>query len=369
LREPDPLKVGGGGAMRYAVILAGGWGERLWPMSTRSRPKQLLALDGERTLVSRTLDRVAPLVRLDESLAMTSESLREMMIPELPLVPPERIVGEPIGRNTAPAIALAARILALHDPEALLVVLPADHLIGEDSEFRRTLALAIEAAETERALVTIGIRPTRPETEYGYVRIGSPSATGGVLHARSFHEKPDRATAEAFVAAGEYLWNSGMFVWRADRFLEEVERHLPEVASALRAVSARPGERAFLGEVRGYYEAVPSISVDYGVMEKADRVLVVPAGFAWDDVGAWPALSRVWGVDGSGNSSRGDALLLDSDGCVVYSEEGTVAVLGMSDVVVARTGDATLVCPKDRARDVRLIVEELKRRGAGKGDR
>jgi mannose-1-phosphate guanylyltransferase len=355
--------------MRYAVILAGGWGERLWPMSTRRRPKQLLALDGGRTLVSRTLDRVAPLVKIDESLAITSESLREAMVPELPLVPCERVVGEPVGRNTAPAIALAARILVLRDPDALLVVLPADHMIVDDSGFRRTLTLAIEAAEKERALVTIGIRPTRPETEYGYVRVGSPSATVGVRNVLSFHEKPDPATAEAFVAAGEYLWNSGMFVWRADRFLEEVERHLPEVARALRAVSAGPGEQTFQAEVRGYYEAVPSISVDYGIMEKADRVLVVPAGFAWDDVGAWPALARVWGVDDSGNSARGDVLLVDSDGCVVYSEDGTVAVLGMSDVVVARTGDATLVCPKDRARDVRLIVEELKRRGAGKKDR
>jgi mannose-1-phosphate guanylyltransferase len=355
--------------MRYAVILAGGRGERLWPMSTPSRPKQLLALDGETTLVARTLDRIAPLVRLDESLAMTSESLRETIASELRLVPAERIVGEPVGRNTAPAIALAARILTRSDPDALLVVLPADHVIGGDSEFRETMAIAIEAAEAERALVTIGVRPTRAETEYGYVRVGDSSATEGVLGVRSFHEKPDRATAEEFVRAGEYLWNSGMFVWRGDRFLEEIERHLPDVARALRRVSARPGEPAFRTEVRHYYDAVPSVSVDYGVMEKADSVLVVPARFTWDDVGAWPALSRVWGADGSGNTVRGDALLVDAKGCVVYSEEGTVAVLGMSDVVVARTGDATLVCSKDRARDVRLIVEELKRRGAIKGDR
>ena len=352
--------------MRYAVVLAGGWGERLWPMSTRRRPKQLLRLAGEGTLVGETLGRIAPLVALDGSLVMTSAALRSRILPELSLIPEQRVVGEPVGRNTAPAIALAAHLLVSADPDAVMIVLPADHLIDGTEAFLASIDLACRAAESERALVTLGIRPTRPETEYGYIRAGSKATTDGVLRVESFEEKPDLATAESFVAAGGYFWNSGMFVWRADRLLEDVETHLPDVARALDSVRGAPGDAAFGAELEVYCNAVPSVSIDYGIMEKSDAVLVVPASFAWDDVGSWSAMARVWAADSDGNAVEGDAILTDAGGCVVYSEDGLVAVMGLSDVIVARTGDATLVCSKDRARDVRLIVRELERRGAFK---
>jgi mannose-1-phosphate guanylyltransferase/mannose-6-phosphate isomerase len=349
--------------MRYAVVLAGGWGERLWPMSRRDRPKQLLPLRGERPLVAETLDRIRPLVEVGASVVMTNAAIRERLLAELPMIPPERIVGEPRGRNTAPAIALAARVLLSTDPDATLAVLPADHVIDDVAAFRGTMGRAFGAAESERALVTLGIRPTRPETGYGYIRAGAATATAGVFEAARFEEKPDRNRAEAFLREGGYYWNSGMFVWRADRFLEDVGEHLPDVARALDSVTELPGGEGFVDQVRGFYDAAPSVSVDYGVMEKARGVLVVPADFGWDDVGSWEALARLWDGDKRGNVARGAVVALDSEDCVLYSEGGPVAVLGLSGVVVARTPAGTLVCPRDRARDVRLIVEELKRRG------
>jgi mannose-1-phosphate guanylyltransferase len=332
-------------------------------MSRADRPKQLAPLVTDRTLLAETLERVLPLIDVERSIVMTSAALRDLVLAELPGIAPERVVGEPRARNTGPAIALAARVLLSTDPDASLAVLPADHVIADDNAFRRALTLAFAAAESERALVTLGIQPTRPETEYGYIRAGRPSAHDGVFSVASFEEKPGRSRAESLIEAGGYYWNSGMFVWRADRFLADVSAHLPEVARALDRVVSLPGQERFEHEVSDFYEAVPDISVDYGVMEKATGVLVVPADFGWDDVGSWPALRRVWGEGESGNTIRGPVVALDSEDCVLYSEGGPVAVIGLRGLIVAHTPAGTLVCPADRARDVRLVVEELKRRG------
>jgi mannose-1-phosphate guanylyltransferase/mannose-6-phosphate isomerase len=349
--------------MTYAVILAGGWGERLWPLSTRQRPKQLLDLVGEGgSLLADTLARVGPMVSVSDTIIMTSASLDGRIAEAIPSIPGHRIIGEPVGKNTAPAIALAAHLLLREDADALTVVLPADHVVKDAAAFQSAIRTAIEAAEHERGLVTLGIRPTRPETEYGYIRAGAAAGVDGVVVAASFEEKPDRETAAAYVERGGYYWNSGMFVWRADRFLEEVRLYLPEVASALDGVTSSPGEASFARELDAYYAAVPGISVDYGVMEKARRVLMVPAEFGWDDVGAWPALKRIWPTDASGNVAKGDAVVLDSSGCVVYAETGIVAVIGLENVVVVRTENATLVVPAERARDVRDVVRLLKQR-------
>lgn len=347
--------------MIHAVILAGGWGERLWPMSTRSRPKQLLKLAGDESLVRATVRRIAPLASAEGALVLTGEAIRGAIAEELPDVPPGRIIAEPVGKNTAPAIALAARLLLAEDPDAVMVVLPADHVIADEDAFRAAVALAARAADSPRALATLGIRPTRPETEYGYIRPGAESAVPGVFVAEEFTEKPDPATARAFLSGGRHLWNSGMFVWRADRFLEEVARHLPAVADALASVPDL-GDAGFEAAVRRYYDAVPAVSVDYGVMERADGVVVVPAGFGWDDVGSWKALERVWKCDEAGAAARGDAVLIDAERCIVSAEGGVAAVVGVSDVIVAHTSEATLVCAKERAGDVRRVVEELKRR-------
>lgn len=346
--------------MTFAVILAGGWGERLWPMSTRGRPKQLLTLTGDTSLVRSTLLRISPLVAVRRTLVVTNVSLRELIASELPEVPRERVIGEPVGKNTAPAIALAAHLVLAEDPEAVMVVLPADHIIRDDRAFRAAIATAISTAERLGALVTLGIRPSRDETEYGYIEAGDPSAAEGALPVRRFTEKPDKETARRFVGAGGYYWNSGMFVWRADTLLSEIERHLPEIASALSDVPSDPGDRRFNASLIRFYEACPSISIDYGVMEEASGVHVVPVECGWDDVGGWGAVARVWPADGSRNTIRGDAVTVDTSDCVIYSEGGRVAVVGMSGIVVARTPNGTLVCPRDRARDVRGVVEQLR---------
>ncbi len=347
--------------MTHIVILAGGWGVRLWPMSNRSRPKQLLSLGGGSSLLARTLARVAPLAPPERVLAVTSELLRDLMAEELDPVPDERVVGEPTGRNTAPAIALAAHIVVREDPDAMMIVLPADHLISDDEAFRVTLSLALKAASAEGALVTLGIVPTRAETEYGYIEAGGGTGTEGALHVRRFIEKPDRETAERLLDMGGHNWNSGMFVWRASQFLEAVSNFLPDVAVALDAVTAGVGDEAFESQIAAYYDSVPSISVDYGIMERSDNVVVVPSDFGWDDVGAWSALGRIWEPDGDGSSVSGDAILVETDDCIVHAEGGIVAAVGVSDLVIVHTPEATLVCPRDRARDVRRIVDELKK--------
>lgn len=347
--------------MIYPVILAGGWGERLWPMSTPSRPKQVLTLGASRSLVGRTLDRVAPVAVPGRALVMTSAHIGESIPAELPGVPEERIVAEPMRKNTAPAIALAAHILLGEDVDAVMVVLPADHIIGDDDVFRRTLQLAAGAANDRRELVTLGITPSRPDTEYGYIEAGEAVAEG-VHRVRRFTEKPDGETAVRFLEAGGYYWNSGMFIWRADVFLEEVATHLPEVAAALGRVTASPGEPGFAEQMNEFYVKTPSISVDYGIMERTERALVVPADFGWDDVGAWSALGRVWAPDAEGNSSQGDVVLLDSTDCIAYAEGGVAAAVGVSGLVIVHTPDATIVCPKERSRDVRELLAEVRRR-------
>jgi mannose-1-phosphate guanylyltransferase len=332
-------------------------------MSTRTRPKQLLQLVAGESLVRATLRRIAPLAPPSTALVLTNAAIREAIAAELPDVAAERVIGEPVGRNTAPAIALAAALLTAEDPDAVLVVLPADHVIADDAAFRSAVGLAVRAA-LAGGLVTLGIRPTRPETEYGYVEVGAGTAVAGVREAEAFTEKPDAATAAAFLEDGRHLWNSGMFVWRADRFLEEVALRLPDVARAL-AGAPRPGDASFGAWLAAYYGAVPAVSVDYGVMEKASGVVVVPASFGWDDIGAWNALERVWAGGAGTGASVGDVVLVDADRCIVYAEGGVAAVIGLSDIVVAHTPEATLVCPKDRSRDVRRVVEELRRRTRG----
>ncbi len=347
--------------MIYPVILAGGWGERLWPMSTPSRPKQVLTLGGDRSLVGRTLDRVAAAAVTDRALVMTSSQIAETIPVELPGVPAERIIAEPMRKNTAPAIALAAHLLTIEDKDAVMVVLPADHIIGDDDDFRRTIALAADAANELRALMTLGITPSRPDTEYGYIEAGD-GAGSGVFKVRRFTEKPDAATAAEFIGAGGYYWNSGMFIWRADVFLEEVAEHLPDVASALAQVTVPVGAPGFTEQMNAFYEETPSISVDYGIMERTERALVVPADFGWDDVGAWSALGRVWPPDERGNSSQGDVVLLDSNDCIAYAEGGVAAAVGVEGLIVVHTPEATIVCPRARAREVRDLLAEVRRR-------
>ena len=345
------------------VILAGGSGTRLWPVSRSHYPKQFLALTGEQTLLQQTaarlegLDAEAPLVIANvEHRFLAAEQLRAAA------VDPARILLEPEGRNTAPAIALAALQAQREGRDPVLLVLAADHYIGDTAAFHDAVRRAVTLAE-DGYLVTFGIVPTAAETGYGYIQQGEPLGEAGARVAR-FVEKPDAATAEAYVAGGDHLWNSGMFVFRASRYLAELERFEPEIARAARA--ALEGAQQDLDFLRVEPEAfgrAPGISVDYAVMERTEQAAVTPLAAGWSDIGSWSALAGVRGSDAQGNSLRGDCLLEDSEGCVVDADGLLVAGIGLRNLAVVATRDAILVADRERVQDVRRIVDRLKAEG------
>jgi mannose-1-phosphate guanylyltransferase len=354
-REPDtPVAP----TPRFAVVMAGGAGTRFWPRSRVRSPKQLLSIVGGRSMLQETIARLAPLIARERILVVTSRPQARAVRAQLPGLRPRQVLVEPEGRNTAAAIALAALEVARRAPDASMTVLPADHAIGALARFRADLALGLETAERTGALVTFGIVPTHPETGYGYIRAGASLGPGDrVATVDAFVEKPPRERAEALIAGGNAFWNSGIFAWRVTDILRELRAHLPGLVERLERALGRRG-----GLARAY-RGLASISIDHGVLERAAKVAVVRARFPWSDVGSWAAVEPLWRANGGANSVRGRALPVDSRGCVVDSPTRLVALLGVDDLVVVDTPDALLVCRKDRAQDVRLVVDELRRRG------
>ena len=341
----------------YPVILAGGRGERFWPLSRRARPKQLLPLLSERSMLADTLARLDPLAPASAAWILTARDLAPAVRVAVPAVPELQVVGEPTGKNTAPAIALASWWLHGSGADAVAVVLPSDHRIEPADAFRKDLEEAAQVALERSAIVVIGIPATRPETGYGYIEAGERVGSRA-RRVAAFREKPDRETAARYLASG-HLWNAGMFVFTPEVMLKEIRAHAPEIASALEGMP-RPGEAGAEKAIERYYAAVPSISIDYAVMERTRNALVLPARFTWDDLGSWAAMGGD-AQDESGNTIRGRALLEDVAGSVIFAEEGLVAAVGVRDLVIVRTGDVTLVCPRERAQDVRALVERLRR--------
>lgn len=347
----------------YAVIMAGGKGERLWPLSTPERPKPFLPLAGGESLLQATFGRVSPLTGRERVYVVAEERLVGPIRAALNLSPSQFIV-EPQGRNTAPAIGLAALVLSLVDPQAVMAVLPADHLIRDEEGFRRTLALGVEAAQ-EGYLVTLGVEPTYPATGYGYIQRGEPLGVGGetqVWSVRRFTEKPDRATAQAFLEQGGYYWNAGIFVWKATRILEEIDRFLPKLAGVLAQLRPLWGGPAWGETLARLWPEVEEISIDYGVMERADRAAVVPAGFDWQDLGDWRA---VWGVlpkDEQGVAARGEHLAEDTARTLIWGRRGKpVATLGVTDLAIVDTPEALLVADLSRTQEVRDLARRARK--------
>lgn len=354
----------------HPVILAGGRGERFWPLSRRARPKQLLPLLSERPMIADTLERLHGLAPASDTLILTARDLVEAVREAVPEIPPAHVVGEPMGKNTAPAVALASFWLRDAGEDAVVAILPSDHRIGPPERFRAELSEAGRLALERRAVVTFGIPPTRPETGYGYIEVGPALEPGSPVHrVAAFREKPDRPMAERYAADGKHLWNAGLFVFPPAVMLEEVRAHAPEIA---RLLADQPSRLADWdpAALERYYAAAPSISIDYAVMERSQRALVARAGFEWDDVGSWAALGPDAASAGAGaNRVRGPAILEDCHGVMAFGEGGLIAALGVSDLVIVRTGDVTLVCPRDRAQEVRALVARLGEKGDLRGFR
>lgn len=347
------------------TILCGGTGSRLWPMSRALYPKQLLALVSDRTMVQETAGRVADRNRFGAPIIVCNADHRFLIAAQLQQADCAHggIVLEPAGRNTAPAVALAALKAAETEPDALLLVLAADHLIAKPQAFIDAVDRAAPAAEAGY-LVTFGIEPDHPSTGYGYIRLGDGEVTPGIAPVARFVEKPDAETAQAFLNDGGYRWNSGMFLLRADRYLEELERHAPDIlASCREAMKKAVSDLDFIRPDEAAFTACRADSIDYAVMEKSDRAAVVPCDLGWSDIGSWAQLWQVGEKDGGGNVTVGDTLLEDVHGCYIRSEDKLVAAIGVEDLVIVSTADAVLVTRRDRAQDVKLLVDRLRTEG------
>jgi mannose-1-phosphate guanylyltransferase len=354
----------------YPVILAGGRGTRFWPRSRKRTAKQVLALEGKRTMIQQTFARLGPLAPLRRFWVITNSDLRGEIIRQLKRLDPSRVIAEPVARNTAPAIGLAAFILERTDPDAVIGMFPADHVIQEETRFRKAVERAVSLASAGENIVVMGIKPTRPETGYGYIEVGT--GDGGVFRVRRFTEKPNAERAEEFVNAGNYYWNSGMFVWSARTLANALREHFPESAPRLEKIAAAYGTRRFATVFAAEYTKAESISIDYAVLEPrsakgehASHIYCIPAEFGWNDLGSWAALYEHHAIARGKAGSDGNVIegaggyALDASGNYIYAPRKFVAAVGVKDLVVVETDDALLVTTREHSQDVGKVVKHL----------
>ncbi|MBC8043560.1 MAG: NTP transferase domain-containing protein [Rhizobacter sp.] len=358
----------------YAVIMAGGVGSRLWPLSRKKMPKQFLDFFGDGTMIAKTIERLHGLVPVENIFIVTNKSGKAIIRKQLPAIKSRNIIVEPVGRNTAPCIALATCFIQKQNPDATMVVLPADHLIQNIDLFQRTLAAAIETANKTNALVTLGIKPTRPETGYGYIQSqeGDPELAAAISvrfginahRVKTFAEKPDLETAQGFLNSGDFLWNSGMFVWRAESIANEIARSLPDLHNDMEMLTATIGTKQEKKVIEDVYSWTHSVSIDYGVMEKAESVYVLEADFDWSDVGSWDEVMKLRQRDENGNSIGDEKLFLHktTNTVILKPKHKAVAIVGLEDVIVVDTEDALLICKRGHSQDVKHIVDTIKRK-------
>ncbi|HEY4257305.1 MAG TPA: sugar phosphate nucleotidyltransferase [Candidatus Udaeobacter sp.] len=347
----------------YALILAGGSGERFWPLSRRARPKQLLRLVADKTLLEETLARLEGFVPPERTLILTNTEQENAVRKLLGNFPKENIVAEPAKRDTAAAVALGTGWVASRDHAAIMAVLPADHVIANRTAFQETLALAAEAAEETSGLVTIGIKPSWACPGFGYIEQGKPvrlrkrPEQGGIHLVLRFREKPNLDLAESFLRKENFRWNAGMFVWSVPTVLREFNRHAPELADFISQLRAPEN---FEKALRERFSKLPRISFDYAIMEKADRVFVVEASFDWDDIGSWRAVANYFDKDKQGNAANRSITALDSSNNIVFEEDGTtIALLGVHDLIIVRTPDALLICHRHEAERIRDLIGKI----------
>lgn len=350
----------------YGVIMAGGGGTRFWPLSRQKTPKQLLNLSGNGLMINETIDRISEVIAAENIFIVTNEAQGEKMNTSVAgRIPKDHILIEPSARNTAACIGYAAEEIVRKYGDGVMCIFPSDHFIKHKKEFHKVLKKAIEAAESQDRLVTIGIKPTFPSTGYGYINY-SASGNDTVYEVKQFIEKPNITLARQYAQSPEYAWNSGMFIWKASVILKNLERFLPKVYHYLELIAADMGTEAEYAAIRQYYGQIPSVSIDYGIMERSDDVAVVLGDFGWSDIGSWDSLGTLYDVDKEGNIIKGEQVNLDTRNCICYAENRLVATIGLENLIIVETEDAVLVCSKDQAQSVKDVVEQLKDRGLQK---
>ncbi|MDE6019418.1 MAG: NTP transferase domain-containing protein [Ruminococcus sp.] len=347
-----------------AVIMAGGKGERFWPKSRTRLPKQFLSLTSDKeTMIQKTVERLKGVAEPEDIFIVTNKIYEKLAHEQLPQIPAENIISEPCGRNTAPCIALAAAVIEKkYGGEQIMLVLPSDHLIRYEEMYTDTLRQAIAVAESGQRLVTIGITPTYPETGYGYIQFERDTTLGmrGVYQVSRFVEKPDIDTARGYLASGKYLWNSGMFVWKTSTILMNMNKLMPEVYSGVVEIADKFGTDEFAVALSDGYEKLPSESVDFGIMEKAEEIYTIPGSFGWDDVGNWLAVERINSTNDLGNYVEGDVITIGTKHCTICGGKRLIAAVGVENTIVVDTDDAILICDKNHTQDVKKVIENLK---------
>jgi mannose-1-phosphate guanylyltransferase len=344
----------------FAIIMAGGVGSRFWPRSKKKNPKQLLKIFGENTMIQDTVGRIMEVCPKENILIVTNEKQKNGVTEQLPDIPAENIIVEPFGRNTAACIGLASIIIQERASDAVTFVLPADHVIKENEDFIKTLKTAADYAIKNPALVTIGIHPTRPETGYGYIQIDEDSGTNNVFKVLTFAEKPNYDTAVNFIKSGDFFWNSGMFIWRTETILNEIKQHMPDLYEGLIQIKDQMNSYDFINNLANIYGQLKSVSIDYGIMEKSENVFLVKGKFSWSDVGSWEAVYQLSEKDEEGNVKVGSIytdMVLDS---YIYSPDNFTAVIGLDNIIVINYKDTLLICRRDKAQDVKNIIDYLK---------
>ena len=346
---------------KTALIMAGGRGERFWPKSRKSLPKQFLSLtDDGRTMIQLTVERIRPLIDLEDIYISTNRAYRGLVMEQLPGIPPENILCEPVGRNTAPCIGLGAVHIAKKYEDAVMMVLPSDHLIKYNQMFLNALKDGCSIAEKGKNLVTIGITPDYPETGYGYIKFLPQQADGNAYAVDRFVEKPDMETAKEYLESEEYLWNSGMFIWKVSTILDNMKSMLPDLHQGLFNIAEAIGTDKQEMVLEKVFPELESVSIDYGVMEKAENIFILPGVFGWDDVGSWLAVERIQKSNESGNVVTGNIITINSKNNIIQGGKKLIAAVGLENLIIVDTEDATLICDKGSTPDIKLVLENLK---------
>jgi mannose-1-phosphate guanylyltransferase len=344
----------------YAVIMAGGIGSRFWPRSKKKCPKQLLKIFGDHTMIQDTVKRLNGLVENENIYIVTNKQQKAGILTQLSHLPLNNIIEEPFGRNTAACIGLASILIQKKDPDAVILVLPADHIINNDKEFHNTLLNAANFANDSKGLVTIGIPPTKPETGYGYIQIDEKEVSDRVHKVLTFAEKPNYATAVRFIESGDFYWNSGMFIWRADVILEEIKNYMPDLHDGLIKIQDSIDSKKFQETLVNVYGMLKKISIDYGIMEKSKKVHLIKGNFEWSDVGSWEAVYELSPKDEDGNAKVGQVYTEHAHDSYIYSPDKFTAVIGVDNLIVINDKDSLLICRRDNAQDVKMIIDYLK---------